>query len=433
MTFWRRLVIVSILLLGATFLSFVYTLFTVMERDKDPDFSGALPVLKLSLNDVTLDEIQNGDKEIKYEGNELEVVNNGEVMELSNVQIKGRGNSTWYRDKKPFQIKFKTKVDLFGLGERKKYILLANYLDHSFLRNDAMFKIAEMVGGDYPPTGKFVELYIDKEYQGLYLLATKVEIGKNGVDIRDEYAGLFELDTLHTDNEDCHFSNAGECLILKDAVFEDDAEKSEKVMATFVDDFNRLERYAKAGNFEKVKRVIDVQSFAEYFLVSEFAVNPDAYVSSFNFYKLSLTDKIHAGPFWDYDLAFANREWVWFSDENFYSPTETMVWRNTVFSDENKYSDIGKLMYYLIDIPEFEMEVRRVFQEKLSGRKHDLESHILKQRDYIREAALKDEKKWYEQELFANEASYLIEWISRRYDYMESVYGNGAEYSVDMI
>lgn len=424
MTFWRRLVIVSMFLLGVAFLVFSYALFTVSKYNGGEGFDdGVLPVLKISLRDASLEEIAEGDKSTKYEGNDLEVINGREVLNFSNVQIKGRGNSTWNLKKKPFQIKFKTKVDLLGLGKRKKYILLANGFDYSYLRNDVMFKLAEMIGMEYAPTGKFIELYIDDDYQGLYYLATKVEIGKTSVDVRDEYAALFELDTLHQASEDCNYSDAGECLILKDAVFEDDEEKREEVIEAFVEDFSRFERYAKAGNFEKVKRVIDVKSFAEYFLISEFASNPDAFVSSFNFYKLSLDGKIHAGPLWDYDLAFGNQNWVWNDNPDFYSPTNSLGLKDFVFSDENEDTDAGKLMYYLIDIPEFQAEVEKLFKEKLSGRKAELENYILKQSSYILEAVKRDEEKWRDGgELFADETIYLLNWLSQRFDYFESLY-----------
>lgn len=387
-----------------------------------------VPELRLYLNGISLEDIRAGDKSIKYEDNRLVVEEENHKIEFNDVQVKGRGNSTWERPEKiPLQIKFKRKIDLLGLGERKKYILLANYFDYSFLRNDAMFKITEMLNSRYRSQGKFVELLIDDEYQSMYYLMTKIELGKGGVDIRDEYAGLFELDTMYGELDavyamNCSYSKVGECLILKDAVFEDDENMSKEVIKNFIEQFNLLEAAAKERDFKTVEETVDVESFVEYFLISEFAVNPDAYLSSFNFYKNGIDDKIHAGPLWDFDFAFGNRG----ENTDSYSPEIFMSQKEQIFTEENDYLDTGKLMYYLMEIPEFEEEVARLWREKLSGRKDELLIHISEQADYIKEAALRDEAKWREEAFFESEVEYLLDWIARRYDFFEERYGEKA-------
>ena len=383
-----------------------------------------LPVLKISLNGTTLDEIRSNSKDVKYEDNSLELSFNGEVFDFSDVQIKGRGNSTWSGEKRPFQIKFSSKVDLLGFGLRKKYILLANAVDDSFVRNAAMFKMAEMIDEKYRCVGESVELYIDDDYQGLYYMTTKVEIGKAAVDLRDKYGIIMENDTLHRETEDCIYTDFKECLLVKEAVFEDDEVILADAVEDFMKDYNRLEVAAKKGDFKKVNELIDVRSFAEYFIVSEFAVNPDAYNSSFNFYKDGKDDKIHAGPLWDYDYAFGNRNWSWTSNENFYSPTETMIRREVTLGKSREKVETGKLIYYLIEIPEFKAEVERVFRDKLSGRKTEFLMKVLNEAAKVRVAAEKDAERWEkDKETFYKEVKYLLNWINERYDYFEKEYG----------
>ncbi len=380
-------------------------------------------VMRIDLNDVTLTEIFDNGKEVKYEGNNLKLESQGETFDFTDVQIKGRGNSTWSGLKRPFQIKFKEKVNLLGLGARKKYILLANARDHSLIRNTLMVDLAEMLEMNYGVRGEFVELFIDGDYQGLYYLTTKIEIGKNGVDLRDKYGVIFEYDDLNNKADTCYYSVSGGCLILKDAVFEDDEEIKTKAVEDFMAEFDKLSLAAKKGDFAKVSEVIDVRSFAEYFLISEFAVNPDAYVSSFYFYKDGKSDKIHAGPLWDHDYAFANREWVWASHENFYSPTEMTALREHVFSEKRKNTDKGKLLYYLAEMPEFREEVRKVFQEKMSGREWELKYRMIKEVLKIQEAALRDDKKWQKEPTFLKEIEYLYDWLDQRFDCFEREYG----------
>lgn len=393
-------------------------------KSSDAGKIAGLPVMRISLHGTTLEEITSHSNDIKYEGNDLELSFDDTVLEFSDVQIKGRGNSTWTARKKPFQIKFKEKEDLFNFGARKKYILLANAYDDSFIRNALMFKMADILDEEYKMIGQSIELYIDNEYQGLYYLSTKVEIGKKAVDLRDKYGIIIEIDTLHRASEDCLEGEDRECLTIKEAVYEDDEEVVAEAAESFLKHFKRLLRVAKEGNFRKVSEEIDVESFAKYYLISEFAVNPDAYVSSLYFYRKDLNDKIHAGPIWDYDFAFGNKNWVWNTDDSFFSPTETMIKKKDVFTEEKADSDTGKLMYYLMDIPEFQAEVKRVFQEKMSGKKTEYLAWALQEAAKIKVAAERDAERWEkDRETFYRETKYLLNWLSERYDYFEKEYG----------
>ena len=64
-------------------------------------------------------------------------------IKSAGIKIRGRGHSTWKLDKKPFQIKFDEKTSVMGMTEAKRYILLANYLDKSLMRNHIAFKMGE--------------------------------------------------------------------------------------------------------------------------------------------------------------------------------------------------------------------------------------------------------------------------------------------------
>ena len=100
------------------------------------------------------------------------------------ASIRVRGNTTQTYAKKPFQIKFPNKVDLFNMGKSKTYILLANYLDQSLLRNSFLYNLALRVGM-HASEFQSVDLWIDGEYLGVYLLTEKVQIGKARVNIRE--------------------------------------------------------------------------------------------------------------------------------------------------------------------------------------------------------------------------------------------------------
>ena len=401
--------------------------------ENSDSFSGrGLPIINIELNGVTQDEINSGSKDIKYEGNELSLYNNGNMLEYDNVEVKGRGNATWTWDKRPYRIKFDEKVDMLGMGKAKKWCLLANYKDETNLRTEIGFTLEKMLGMKYVMDGRFVELYIDGNYQGLYYLTKAVEVSSSVVDIEDELGVLVELDNIYgTLEEEYYTTGEGDILTVKDVVNE---ENEEVAMKEFLASYNELEKAVKKGDYERVQELADVESFAQYYLLSEFTVNPDAYWTSFYFYKDGAEDVIHMGPGWDFDMALANRYWGNWLGERLYSPTETMVrklelssktWTEMGNNEEDFEVDtrISKIMYRLMEMPEFREEVSRVFQERMMGRGEELAKKIISKAVSIYKAAMMDGKNWNKKD-YENEVRDLVKWIKERYEYFEKVYGN---------
>lgn len=373
--------------------------------------------LEIELTDTTLEEINEGGKATKYEGNRAKLIVDREVLEFEDVQIKGRGNSTWGNAKNPYQIKFSEKVDVLGLGKAKKWVLLANYYDDSNLRNATAFKVAEMVGEKFAPKGEYVELAVDGENLGLYYLVRKTEIGKNAVDLRSPEGILVELDNMHNGNEFCYRTIRNNCLTEKDMV---DESRLGEVMHDFLTQFNLFEMAVEAGDFERVSEIIDIESFAEYYLVSEFAANPDAYASSFYLYKDGFDDKIHVGPVWDFDYSFGNKRWTWRSND------EILNSRYLNYATKGSDSPIA----LLIQMPEVQAEIRRVWQERLSGRVEELVWFYDEELEKILEAGVLDYERWSEEYVmsFPEGVEWVRNWILTRYEFLEEEFGdNGGD------
>lgn len=101
-------------------------------------------------------------------------------------EMRGRGNSTWgYSEKKPYQITLAERASLLGMPAAKRWVLLANAYDPTLLCNQTVFSIAQSAGMPYTPESRQVELYINGEYRGCYLLSEKVEVDENRVNIPD--------------------------------------------------------------------------------------------------------------------------------------------------------------------------------------------------------------------------------------------------------
>lgn len=378
-------------------------------RDEAPQ-KIAVPELRLTLNDVALDEIKENGKEIKYPGNKLTL---GELS-FDNVEVKGRGNATWAQAKKPYQIKLAQKANLLGLGERRKWILLANFVDNTNLRTDTAFYLEKMLGDKFAYEGEFVELYINDDYEGLYYLVRGIEIGKNAVDLKDSLGVLVELDNAYAKNEsEYYITNGGEHLTIKDARTKDYANVA---MEDFMVNFNALELAVGQKDFESIAQLIDVESFARYYLLEEFIVNPDAYFTSQYFYKDGPEDKIHAGPAWDFDIALD----LW----NETSPTfeYTKSHELAELGVDEQYGNRSRLFARLVDVPEFRAEVGEVFQTTLLGRKNELLRHIFERAAKIYPMAIKDGEKWEKGECVKSVKN-LLKWVSARYDYFEWEYG----------
>ncbi len=386
------------------------------------------PVVELS-SSVSIDDIYENGKESRYQG-VVYFVNDDLYSE---VQLKGRGNTTFLKEKMPFQIKFPEKVDLFGMGKSKKWILLANYYDSTEVRNSVAFYIERLLGEKYALDGRFVELYYNNQKLGLYYLTPKIEIAKERVDLRDPLGVIAEYDTVHNENKKCYTPKSGGCITVSDLV-SDDNEKG--AMADFMKSYDALMGAAKDGDYRTVKKIADVESLAIYYLLSEFSVNPDAYVSSFYFYKDGKDDKIHAGPGWDFDFAFGNKKWSWAKEVDFYSPSFKQIQRRWAFGG-SEYIDktsgasgvleanenISKLLYYLIDMPEFLSEVKTIYRDRLMGKDDEILAFIKSQVSEIKDQVLYDNSRLNFDDYYS-EIESLMNWISERFKHFDEEYGS---------
>lgn len=234
---------------------------------------------------------------------------------MADAQIKGRGNSTWKNfPKKPYKIKFDKKTDLFGFGEAKDWVLLANYIDKSLLRNYLVYKTArEMSALVSSPDCQLVEVYLNGEYNGVYLLCEQVEVNENRVEI-SEVESADVLDTGYLVEMDGWAD--GICVTVPDSL-KTDTDRKYSIKApnivgisvrhrTFIENYLKNSLEAINGtDYELVKALVDVESFAQAYIIFELFKNPDVDYSSFYMYK-DAGGKLMCGPVWDFDMSLGN-------------------------------------------------------------------------------------------------------------------------------
>ena len=110
---------------------------------------------------------------IKDEESECSVtiINDGKIEINENALIKLRGRSSNFASqKKSYRIKFDSKRKILNFnGKDKKWSLIANHFDRSFLRN----AISELMQLKYTPRCQRVDLILNGNYQGNYYVCDK--------------------------------------------------------------------------------------------------------------------------------------------------------------------------------------------------------------------------------------------------------------------
>lgn len=278
-------------------------------------YKSQLPSVSFTLNGVTLDEIQAGSKDVKYKGNSVTISQaGGSDLTDTNVEFKGRGNTTWTLDKRPYQFKLSSKAKVLGMDKAKTWLLIANRQDTSMMRNKAVYDLANAMG-EWAPEGRWVDVWIDGSYQGCYLLCEKVQVGTNRVELEQEDGILAEADNIYYNGEEYWFTGnqSGTHFTLKDSAADDlDEQDSATLKAwsgfeTALDEFEDV-LYASDKDWNIISSKIDVQSFADYYLISEWVENWDTFKSSTFCYRDGADDVLHMGPVWDYDSALNNED-----------------------------------------------------------------------------------------------------------------------------
>ena len=274
-----------------------------------------VPSLSISIDNGTLENIHS-DKNIKKTGNIVSVGSDSKILYSGQFKgIHGRGNSSWEKAKKPYNIEFEDEVDLVGLGGAKEYALIASATENSFLRNKIAYDVAGDLGLKYSPESAFVDLYINGEYLGLYLLVEKFEINTNRINLNplqeqvekinqfklESYSGFsiaqdgllktgYNIPNNPSDITGAYIVEIDPRYILSDNVFCTSSQLyfsvyypsacSEAQMDYISDLFIDIENGFSDGTY---LQYIDLESWAKYYLVQEFFANID--IASFFFYK----------------------------------------------------------------------------------------------------------------------------------------------------
>ena len=122
-----------------------------------------------------------------YVSANIRIQGNAEYEEQYNgiTEIRGRGQTSWSKyPQKPYKLKLEKKAKLFGFGKSKHWVLIPNFKDKSCLRNFIASKLAKKLGV-MSMDMTWVDVVINGEAKGCYMLSQHIRIDKNSVDIFD--------------------------------------------------------------------------------------------------------------------------------------------------------------------------------------------------------------------------------------------------------
>lgn len=343
----------------------------------------------------------------------------------SEAKMKIRGNSTSGADKKPYNIKFSEKVDLMNAGKAKKWSILAERFDPTLMRNYCCFDLADIMDMEYTSTREYVEVWLDGEYNGLYLLIEPVESGKDRVDIDVEDGDfMFEYESDRVEEGATYITTNNQWrFVMNDP--EDDI--TEEQLTYFNDVLNSFDETVFSNDYNKIEKIIDVDSFAKMYLLNEFVKTVDFSYSSVKFYYKN--GKIYAGPVWDFDLSSGNANPENSEYANYFNSDN--VADNFYDSAYGFWCNNNPVFKRLLEYKEFKMLVKEYFEKY----KNDIKEYIRDggildtNKDKYSSLIKRDLSKWgyydfidlmYPQaKSFEKDYERLKNWLNTRHDWMD--------------
>ncbi|MDE6677055.1 MAG: CotH kinase family protein, partial [Clostridia bacterium] len=280
-----------------------------------------LPALFIDLSDESGNQVNLADVQKSYVKSTISLSNTEDEYILSSLdsQFKGRGNGSWNEAKKGYKIKFDKKQSLFGRAANKHWVIIAcaNFDDPTMSRNYLAYNMAGEVfdGIEYSTNAVWVDIYVNGEYRGVYILCEHVRVGTGRVDIESEYTNepeangfLIEYDAYAAGTEGVDYfrvSGLKYGFSMHSPDPEDYAEEITKAeyqhQVSYIQDYvTRVYNAALSKNFTEFSELADVDSFVDMYILHELFKNMDTGYSSFYLYKKP-NGKLYAGPPWDFD------------------------------------------------------------------------------------------------------------------------------------
>lgn len=267
---------------------------------------------------------------------------NSPESEVFTLTVRGRGNSSFMMPKYGMKLELEDKVNLLGMPKSRDWALIANFGDKTHLRNYMMTRLSEWLGARWTPRMRFVEVYLNRNYMGLYLLSESVKVAKERVNIdkndttflvEKEDSKKFDPPYVLTDNDYYYHIKSPK----------DPSPETEKLLLDFLNDFEHFIMHQYFRNCEEILKWIDLKDYLLFYWVQEYSKNEDGNYARSVFFTWKKGEPVHFGPLWDFDLAFGNA-----SREQNQNPEDWFIrrYRLNYYIMENSLVDSAATVYW---------------------------------------------------------------------------------------
>ena len=312
------------------------------------------------------------------------------------ITIERRGNSSQWQGKTPYRFETvddegeNSNVELLGMPAENDWVLYAPWQDKTMIRNVLTYQLSNEMER-YASRSRYVELYLNDEYRGIYVLMEKIKRDGNRVDISklnpDEITGddvtggyILKFDWFYTGDNIGGFESEFDDMIYNYHYPKpsDIVPEQEAYIEEYINGFETIMMGTDYTNDSTgYPSMMNVESFVDFILLQELAKNVDAYRLSTYIYKdkESIDNRLTAGPVWDFNHGFGNCDYGetwevdnWLLEYNPEGGDQMAFWwellwedlafqhkaavrytelRQTIFSEEHIYSIIDSIADYL--------------------------------------------------------------------------------------
>lgn len=245
------------------------------------------------------------------------------------TQIKGRGNSSWsgsadkdkYNSKNSYRLKLDEKQNFLGTGNSKNrdWVLNSCKFDVSLLRNWIGYEMGDMLSGIHHSANcTWAHVYLNGDYRGVYMVTDHTEVANDRIDIDDtvnspdngffveldmrgNHEGEEGIDYFYIDGYAVNESNPREWVIKSD--LSKDPEMAKQQFEFIKNYIQKVNDTIENGSREEIEALVDINSFVDMFICSEFSKDVDVNTASFFMYKEAGGKLCLTWP-WDYDFGF---------------------------------------------------------------------------------------------------------------------------------
>ena len=349
----------------------------------------------------------------------------------ANAQIRGRGNSTflWY-DKKPMRLKLNQKHKLLGLGKARSWVLLANYRDVTDIMNTFAFETGQWLGLPFTNHTRYVEVFLNGDYQGVYQLTEQVQQNKNRVNVSDDRGILLSLDVDDGPSQSPDAIDNGWTKVYGMPFcvkYPDDNHFTTNTVDSVRTVFAQLEQAIRNKDYEQVQQLLDIPSFIKYLQLQEFIYNVEISAPRSIFLHKDGDGPWVMGPLWDFDAGYDFDWGTMTTGHNFFSDYRETVMGTNPLKRNGQYNYVPQFFTDLFGCPKFVEEYKAHWEMV----KDSIVSHgwteCMKYVEQLRASGTmeREAKRWpIRGKKFDTEVEKMHQWLIKRADFMTELIAN---------